>query len=283
MKHGLLFFFLLSILTHLSAQEWMIFSDTANYKITPRTDTINYDYGIVLPYPASVELDLDCDSISDVRAICYAIPVQNFPPRRIIAIRNLAGVELEFLDTQNMLQAFYSDDSLNLNTVSGWESDTLYELHSHSINSSYWAGAGGPQVPSVSNMYIVFRKKKQDTYAYGWIKYSGTYYATVLSIHETAIQSEYCLYSNTYQPEKEAVKIYPNPVQDVLTMETPEDMVGRAMWRIYSADSRLMASGAVSQAFSQLDIARLLPQKGVYFFQLTIDGRTHTGRYLVRM
>lgn len=287
MKHRLLFFLLLSFFTHLPAQEWIIFSDTANYTITPRTDTINYDFVIEFPYPESVELDLDCDSINDLKAICFFTPVQFFPEARRIGLINLVGSELEILTSSSTLQAFNAGDMIHLPTVSGWSSDSLYELFYNHIYGPAWAGFedSHPDPDTVNNMYLVFRKKKQDEYAYGWIKYSGkgTYWETLLYLQETAIQSEYCLFSGTQQPEKEAVKIYPNPVQDFLSIEIPDFTDGQAMWQIYSTDSRLITSGIITQAVTQLDVSRLLPHKGAYIFQLKIDGLIRSSRYLIRM
>lgn len=75
-----------------------------------------------------------------------------------------------------------------------------------------------------------------------------------LAIHETIVAAE-------------DIKIYPNPVADVLSIE--KNTVGVIDYKIYDAVGKIIQSGQLSDTITQLHVATL--PKGAYLLQLRMD------------
>lgn len=100
-----------------AAQSSIDFHDTVQFHRTFRADTIDNDHIGTTPFPDSTDLDLDCDSVADIRLKCFKSNLPNLPQAHHIVVRPLAGsnpLELGNLPSGVYLFRLHSRDGMPL-------------------------------------------------------------------------------------------------------------------------------------------------------------------------
>lgn len=262
------------------------FNDTISFQIMEREDTIDINHSVITPYPDTLELDLDCDGDKDIKFNCYTTPIPNFPSAHNIEIQNLVGSDLEFLNANSFLQAFRMDDEINLDSIDGWESQNSYNLlYFTVIGGASWAGVSSKDSVSVNNMYLIFRKKKNGEYKYGWINYSGQSWPATLFVDKMAFDKASCLQTSHkgHIVQELEIFVFPNPVADRLNINIPIFNHQHIKYRIYNMMSELELEGKVTGINTQLELGQLLGSNGIYLLQIIIDDKITKSHILVKM
>lgn len=209
--------------TEATAQTVIDFRDSVSFQRLPRTDTIDNDYLTVTPYPDSTDLDLDCDSVADVRLKCYKTPLPNLPQAHHIVIRPMAGSGVQILADGAKPRTFRRDTALVVDSLSGWSTLPEYEiLYFNVLSGASWAGVAGTDSVTVTDRCVVFRKEESGTFRYGWIAYDGIPWPARLSVRETAWSGSGCTTVGTEDLNAlpKAI-VLPNPAQGSWILEPP--------------------------------------------------------------
>jgi hypothetical protein len=72
------------------------------------------------------------------------------------------------------------------------------------------------------------------------------------------------------------IRVYPNPVQDRLSVEMPEGIV--TDWIIQSIDGRVWERGNTTAGVNEIDVSGLVP--GLYFLKFSVGGATTTQKLI---
>lgn len=86
-----------------------------------------------------------------------------------------------------------------------------------------------------------------------------------------------CNATASSEEEMQEVRLSPNPVQDVIWLETPPALE-RAQWTLSDATGQLLMQGRLSGSRTSLQVAHL--PKGIYLLQLSQNGKTHTEKVI---
>lgn len=260
-------------LNTIHGQNVMYFSNSTEFSISQRTDTLDLDYGQQTLFPANVALDLECDSQDDIMLNCYQTPIQYFPDANHIEIQNLAGTDFEMISNGAKPIVFRNGDTIDLQSETRWLSRDAFQLfYFNVIGGAAWTGHPIPNSTDstrATNMYVVFRKKIGSEYAYGWIKYSGNSYPTFLYLQEVVLASQFKVTSSSQVNNNIEIQIYPNPVNDYLRIKlrginnVPYD------WQIYNTSQSLIGSGTIFSGITELDLNDRVINKGLYVIRIT--------------
>lgn len=85
---------------------------------------------------------------------------------------------------------------------------------------------------------------------------------------------------NQTQVLKAFAKIYPNPTQDLITIDFENDLKSPVTFKLYNALGKLITSRTLNKTFEQLSLKELSNQNGLYFFELidSVHNHRQTGK-----
>lgn len=251
--------FLLLTTLPAAAQNSIDFHDTIQFHRSQRADTIDNDHLDVTPFPDSTDLDLDCDSVADVRLKCFKTPLPNFPQAHHIVIQPLAGSGVEVLAKGTRVRAFRRDTLLTVDALTGWSAGPeLQILYFNVLGGASWSGVAGTDSSGVTDMLLVFRKEEAGTLRYGWIAYDGRSWPARLSVHETAWSGSSCLQTGLrVVREATSFRLCPNPsAGGRVTVETE---LAKAKLHLSDAMGRSVGIFALRPGRNTLDFGHLHP------------------------
>ncbi|MFZ1679357.1 MAG: T9SS type A sorting domain-containing protein [Saprospiraceae bacterium] len=278
----IIIFFILIGISSLSAQAYIKFSDSIFFIISPRIDTF---YVNNTPEIDSLSIDLDCDGIVDLRIKCHSTPFLNLPRAHHIDLENLVGADVEMLNGQSILQGFRQDEIIDLDTTQGWESNTIYSiLYFDVLSGASWAGIQSRDSSHVTNMYVVFRKRIQNVFHYGWINYSGNSFPARLYLEELSFDREQCILSEVPSISMTtSLNIYPNPFHDELFINWPIAIGCKAIWKIFNVLGRCIEEGKISDGNPTCQINMFHTAKGIYLLQLFDEDKLVMTKPILRL
>ncbi len=274
MKNITIVIFIISLnLAH--GQNLMDFSDTTNFSIMPRYDTL--DLNPSDQYTDSLTLDLDCDHFTDVWIDCYKSPINYFPSANNIEIQNLLGSDFEMIVDGSLLQAFRNGDTVDLQDETVWESRSSFRI-------LYFDVLGGPNWAGFyeNHMYVVFRKKIGAEYGYGWIKYSGSPSPTFLYVEEIAYSNQFKTTNSVQIKNDFGIRIFPNPVEDYLEIALSGKRQKTYEWQIYNMNGGLIDSGIFKSEFNELNLSERSISSGMYIITIVNNGRLIARQKLIK-
>jgi hypothetical protein len=255
----------------LRAQDFIILPDSANYTVIGLNDTLDIDYNGITPFPDTASLDIDCDGQMDFQIDMYALPVMFFPPEHHIDIVNLGGTNIEMLNDNEWLLAFRSNDTIQIEPNPDWLSLPRWQILSfHVVGGAVWAGIDGTDSLYVNDMYLLFRKRINSEWAYGWINYSGKAWNAALYLRNFAIENDYCITSVVEPLAKLStlITLYPNPAQDLLFLNNDPRLVYPILWNVVDLSGISRGQGVVLKEGEGINIRALALPDGLYVIRL---------------
>lgn len=84
--------------------------------------------------------------------------------------------------------------------------------------------------------------------------------------------------SVTENTNNDLLKVYPNPAQNQLFINTQAFNAENIVYEIYSTDGRLVKSDILNNNLQNIEIAEL--SKGLYFVKVNVDGKIYTQKFL---
>ncbi|HSY60985.1 MAG TPA: T9SS type A sorting domain-containing protein [Cytophaga sp.] len=149
--------------------------------------------------------------------------------------------------------------------VSGYESPTG-QFGALQFNIYKWNGTAFVQLGNLNGSSVVvamYSDKKGNLFAGGLFNDATTNIPFVAEYTAASGTMPTAITAATYT--NGTIKIYPNPAQDVVTVDVTSDLIGTAYY-IYDARGILQASGILAVGSSRLSIENL--STGLYFIQL---------------
>lgn len=268
MKHSVIsILFIIFNWSSIQSQIYVILPDSLNYNLIELSDTLDIDHSEITPFPNTADLDVDCDGIADIQVDMYPIPVMVFPPEHHIDLVNLVGNDLEILADDEWAQAFRSNDTVALEANTDWESRERWKvLRFFVISGATWAGVSGTDSVYVNDMYILFRKRIQGEWVYGWINYSGKSWPAELYLRHHAIENAYCMPTSTdpVRLPTQWISCFPNPAKDILFLDPDLPLPFPVTWNIISGTGTSVAQGVLSQGGEAIHLSPYHLTDGLY-------------------
>ncbi|WP_018344276.1 SBBP repeat-containing protein [Cytophaga aurantiaca] len=147
----------------------------------------------------------------------------------------------------------YSSYSVN-NTITHTESVNIIKLE-----GTTWNQLGS--LNANNEVSVMYSDKKGSLFVTGYFsdENSSRYVSELTNASSIATST----ISGTYAANN--IKIYPNPAQDIVTIDVPADLIGTT-YSVYDSRAILCASGTLTEGSSTLAIEKLTA--GLYFIQL---------------
>ncbi len=231
-------------------QEFIVLGNNDGFVTDQPFDTLKFEgVNSVQLMPDSLRLDIDCDGFNDLGIFGYLTPHQFFPPYQNFKIIRLTNEEIEVLSSGSMAIGYRNQDTIYIEQNSYWKEIDEIKIATYSDPTGpLWPIENSFDSVKISNVYLVFRIKKENNFHYGWIKFDGLVGTLTLIIKEVAIQETGCNDSSNIDSviNKKMIKVSPNPTNGEIKIFSNIEKEEYYSWNLINMDGSILKSGILN-------------------------------------